>query len=203
MKFSLDLVHGRGMKGHEAFLAPEASEFVQTSLSCPFVAWTCRPCELPAAVISDVNSAWPVPLHFQSLRAHLPNVSVNPKRDCTGDGCILTAIANYTSRVEALRFIGDIGQPLHVKDIDRKGSGIHVKCAGRKSNLHSFSADDRIINKLLYDEYDSSVIQWVNALTKRIQSFVWTYDSYEDLCSEDNDTLAPCLSSNCRSRLAA
>ncbi|KAJ3785443.1 hypothetical protein GGU10DRAFT_231806, partial [Lentinula aff. detonsa] len=60
----------------------------------------------------------------------------------------VTAIANYTSRVvdtslpdsdrqEVLRFICGIGQPLHVEDIDRGGNGIHVKCAGRKSNLHS------------------------------------------------------------------
>ncbi|KAF8832864.1 hypothetical protein HHX47_DHR1001932 [Lentinula edodes] len=214
------------------------------------------------------------PLHFVDAEDQPPTeCSVNQKRDCAGNGWILTAIANYTSRVvdtslsdsdrqEALKFIdhfiGDIGQPLHVEGIERGGNGIHVQCAGKNNNLHSVW-DDGIINKLLDDKYDGSVIQWVNSLTERIQvreipstlstvpriidfytgeyqtsasnwivcepgsnfhwesvdaqtvlepslddtlncplvwakesnaydcSFVWTYDSYEDLCSDDND----------------
>ncbi|KAJ4471713.1 S1/P1 nuclease [Lentinula edodes] len=262
LSLSVERVYGWGMKGHEAvgyaasdFLAPEASSFVETSLSGPqyhsslgFAApWADE-------VRRQKGYAWSAPLHFVDAEDQPPTeCSVNQKRDCAGNGCILTAIANYTSRVvdtslsdsdrqEALKFIGfigDIGQPLHVEGIERGGNGIHVQCAGKKNNLHS--VHDGIINKLLDDNYDGSVIQWVNSLTERIQtgeyqtsasnwivcepgsnfhwesvnaqtvlepslddtmncplvwakesnaydcSFVWTYDSYEDLCSDDND----------------
>ncbi|KAJ3887417.1 nuclease Le3 [Lentinula edodes] len=236
LSLSVERVYGWGMKGHEAvgyFLAPEASSFVETSLSGPqyhsslgFAApWADE-------VRRQKGYAWSAPLHFVDAEDQPPTeCSVNQKRDCAGNGCILTAIANYTSRVvdtslsdsdrqEALKFIdhfiGDIGQPLHVEGIERGGNGIHVQCAGNKNNLHS--VHDGIINKLLDDEYDGSVIQWVNSLTERIQqldclrawiklpfgvrqradcprtesnaydcSFVWTYDSYEDLCSDDNN----------------
>nr|BAB96801.1 nuclease Le3 [Lentinula edodes]BAB96802.1 nuclease Le3 [Lentinula edodes] len=263
MKFSLILIsllsavktYGWGMKGHEAvgfiamkFLAPEASSFVETSLSGPQYHSSLG---LAAPWADEVRRqkgyAWSAPLHFVDAEDQPPTeCSVNQKRDCAGNGCILTAIANYTSRVvdtslsdsdrqEALKFIdhfiGDIGQPLHVEGIERGGNGIHVQCAGKKNNLHSVW-DDGIINKLLDDKYDGSVIQWVNSLIERIQqldclrawiklplgvrrradcpraslddtlncplvwakesnaydcSFVWTYDSYEDLCSDDND----------------
>ncbi|KAJ3813862.1 nuclease Le3 [Lentinula aff. lateritia] len=192
MKFSLAFIlllsavktYGWGMKGHEAFLAPEASSFVETSLSGPQYHSSLG---LAAPWADDVRRqkgyAWSAPLHFVDAEDQPPTeCSVNQKRDCAGNGCILTAIANYTSRVvdtslsdsdrqEALKFIdhfiGDIGQPLHVEGIERGGNGIQVQCAGRKNNLHS--VHDGIINKLLDDAYDGSVIQWVNSLTERIQ----------------------------------
>ncbi|KAJ3970616.1 nuclease Le3 [Lentinula raphanica] len=263
-------VYAWGMKGHEAvgfiamkFLAPEASKFVQTSLrGSQYHSSLGLAAPWADEVRRQKGYAWYVtaPLHFVDAEDDPPtSCSVNPTRDCTGHGCILTAIANYTSRVvdtslddserqEALKFIdhfiGDIGQPLHVEGIDRGGNGIHVTCAGRKSNLHSVY--DGIIDKLLDDQYDSSVIQWVDSLVNRIKSgdyeasagdwitcqpgsgfiqrsvnaqtmltldsnsfgdddtlncplvwakesnaydcsFVWTYDSYDDLCSDENE----------------
>ncbi|KAJ4467347.1 nuclease Le3 [Lentinula lateritia] len=253
MKFSLSFIlllsavktYGWGMKGHEAvgfiamkFLAPEASSFVETSLSGPQYHSSLG---LAAPWADEVRRqkgyAWSAPLHFVDAEDQPPTeCSANQKRDCAGNGCILTAIANYTSRVvdtslsdsdrqEALKFIdhfiGDIGQPLHVEGIERGGNGIHVQCAGKKNNLHSVW-DDGIINKLLDDEYDGSVIHnwivcepgsnfhwesvnaqtvlepsldetmncplvWAKESNAYDCSFVWTYDSYEDLCSDDND----------------
>ncbi|KAJ4470956.1 nuclease Le3 [Lentinula aciculospora] len=181
-------VHGWGMKGYEArvicvqFLAPEASRFVETSLSGPQYYSSLG---LAAAWADEVRRqkgyGWSAPLHFVDAEDHPPTeCSVNQKRDCSRNGCILTAIANYTSRVvdttlsdsdrqEALKFfVGDIGQPLHVQGVDRGGNSIHVKCAGRKSNLHT--AYDGIIDKLLDDQYDSSRLDhlrtWVQLLPR-------------------------------------
>ncbi|GAW04047.1 nuclease Le1 [Lentinula edodes] len=259
MKFSLILIsllsavktYGWGMKGHEAvgfiamkFLAPEASSFVETSLSGPQYHSSLG---LAAPWADEVRRqkgyAWSAPLHFVDAEDQPPTeCSVNQKRDCAGNGCILTAIANYTSRVvdtslsdsdrqEALKFIdhfiGDIGQPLHVEGIERGGNGIHVQCAGKKNNLHSLifpalrSKMPTLIERIQTGEYQTSASNWIvcepgsnfhwesvdaqTVLEPSLDdtlncplvwakesnaydcSFVWTYDSYEDLCSDDND----------------
>ncbi|KAF4623210.1 hypothetical protein D9613_002016 [Agrocybe pediades] len=94
--------------------------------------------------------------------------------------CSVTAIANYTTRVvetslsamqrqEALKFLGDIGQPLHVEALEVGGNDISVKCSGSTSNLHSVW-DSGIINKLLAANYSNSVPVWSNNLIARIKT---------------------------------
>lgn len=85
--------------------------------------------------------------------------------DKASDGCIITAMANYTAlfmdpstddetRQEALKFVlhfvGDIHQPLHVEDAYRGGNEIHVcfRKSCSKNNLHAVWDED-IIHKLV------------------------------------------------------
>lgn len=80
--------------------------------------------------------------------------NVDFERDCASSGCIVSAIANYTQRVQnpsreldalqvnyALRwivhFVGDISQPLHNEGLEQGGNGIKVTFANESTNIHS------------------------------------------------------------------
>lgn len=80
--------------------------------------------------------------------------NVDFERDCASSGCIVSAIANYTRRVQnpsreldalqvnyALRwivhFVGDISQPLHNEGVEQGGNGIKVTFANESTNMHS------------------------------------------------------------------
>ncbi|KAF3910260.1 hypothetical protein ABW21_db0204868 [Orbilia brochopaga] len=101
--------------------------------------------------------AFSAPLHYIDAHDDVPHkCGVKLDRDCGPEGCIVTAIANYTSRViddklsaeersDALKFIihflGDITQPLHTENLDVGGNTITVTWgnngASSKTNLHA------------------------------------------------------------------
>lgn len=90
--------------------------------------------------------------HFIDAKDAPPaSCTVDLARDCKADGCVVTAIQNYTAqlldparpawlRAQAAKFVvhfvGDIHQPLHDEDVARGGNGIHVLWHGRELNLH-------------------------------------------------------------------
>lgn len=90
--------------------------------------------------------------HFIDAHDNPPeSCDVDFDRDCKEDGCVITALANYTAlsldteipvwqRMQAAKFVvhfvGDLHQPLHNEDVQRGGNGIHVKWDGRVYNLH-------------------------------------------------------------------
>lgn len=90
--------------------------------------------------------------HFIDAHDNPPySCDVDFERDCKDDGCIITALANYTAqtlstdlpswrRMQAakfvLHFVEDLHQPLHNEDVQRGGNGIYVKWDGREYNLH-------------------------------------------------------------------
>lgn len=94
------------------------------------------------------------PFHFIDAKDSPPSsCDVDLARDCKREGCVVTALHNYTARLldtphelSALdheqaakfivHFIGDIHQPLHAEDVARGGNGIHVTFNGAKLNLH-------------------------------------------------------------------
>ncbi|KAJ1323594.1 nuclease S1 [Microdochium nivale] len=97
---------------------------------------------------------WSAPLHFIDAEDSPPtNCSVDYERDCGAAGCSVSAVANYTTRInnskltkagraEALKFlthfIGDISQPLHDESLERGGNGIAVTFDGvATDNLHA------------------------------------------------------------------
>ncbi|KDR73351.1 hypothetical protein GALMADRAFT_72642 [Galerina marginata CBS 339.88] len=187
-------VHGWGASGHHAvgfhqFLAPNALSFVQNTLG-PVYNESLGPAATWADEIKSMSSfAWASNLHFVDAEGayfHNPptSCSVVESRDCADGRCILTAIANYTTRVvddtlddeqiqEALKFlgmqfIGDITQPLHVEALKLGGNQISVKCSGSTSNLHSVHTG--IISRLLIEKYNNDVPTWANALVARIQT---------------------------------
>lgn len=90
--------------------------------------------------------------HFIDAHDNPPySCDVDFDRDCKSDGCVITALANYTAqslshdipswqRMQAakfvIHFVGDLHQPLHNEDVKRGGNGIYVKWDGRNYNLH-------------------------------------------------------------------
>ncbi|KAK3202498.1 hypothetical protein GRF29_161g1449716 [Pseudopithomyces chartarum] len=92
------------------------------------------------------------PLHYIDALDNPPtSCDVDYERDCPEEGCIVSAIANYTSRVTAsnistserqkalkwvVHFLGDIHQPLHVENLEIGGNGINVTFDGVSTNLH-------------------------------------------------------------------
>ncbi|GJN67486.1 nuclease S1 [Purpureocillium lilacinum] len=90
--------------------------------------------------------------HFIDAHDDPPrSCNVDFKRDCKETGCVINALANYTSqsldrqlpawlRAQAAKFVvhfvGDLHQPLHNEDVSRGGNGIYVRWDGREYNLH-------------------------------------------------------------------
>lgn len=92
------------------------------------------------------------PYHFIDAEDNPPNsCSVDYNRDCGPNGCSVSAIANYTTRVQSsslssaqvtqalkfiVHFLGDITQPLHDEALEVGGNDIDVTYAGKDNNLH-------------------------------------------------------------------
>ncbi|KAF9456804.1 nuclease Le1 [Collybia nuda] len=191
-------VHAWGANGHQAvgyvamqFLSTKSLAFVKSSLGATY-AQSLGPAATWADEVKSTSAyAWSSDLHFVDAEDNPPtSCSVSETRDCANGKCILTAIANYTTRVidtslsaaqrqEALKFldhvfsfllfIGDIGQPLHVEARAVGGNDISVKCSGSTTNLHSVW-DSGMINKLLAESYGGSVTTWADNLATRIKS---------------------------------
>ncbi|KAK3314447.1 nuclease S1 [Apodospora peruviana] len=82
---------------------------------------------------------------------------VDFERDCTEEGCIVSAIMNYTdiqrtqhepmSLKWIVHFLGDIHQPLHDENYGAGGNNISVLVDGEKWNLHA-AWDTAFITKM-------------------------------------------------------
>lgn len=109
--------------------------------------------------------------------------NVNYERDCAEEGCIVSAIANYSSRAvtpsiglleqqKALKwvihFIGDIHQPLHVENYALGGNQINVTFAGARTNLHAIW-DTAIPQKAIGNFSQATAASWAANLTAEIK----------------------------------
>jgi hypothetical protein len=102
---------------------------------------------------STAEGSFSAPLHYIDALDSPPSAcNVDYDRDCGEEGCVVSAIANYTARVtntqlstverqKALKwiihFIGDIHQPLHDENFQVGGNSISVKFNAKTTNLHS------------------------------------------------------------------
>jgi hypothetical protein len=93
------------------------------------------------------------PWHYIDAKDDPPtSCSLTYKRDCSDEGCIVSAMEsmthgvndpnmNKTEQKEALMFLihffGDIHQPLHVEDKEKGGNGIEVCFDKQELNLHA------------------------------------------------------------------
>lgn len=126
--------------------------------------------------------------HFIDAKDDPPrNCSVDMERDCKEQGCVVTAIQNYTSqlldpKLEAwkraqaakfvIHFVGDIHQPLHTEDVQRGGNGIHVKFEDVDLNLHHVwdsSIAEKLVGGVHRKPYADALL-WANKLTAEIKS---------------------------------
>ncbi|KAI0641686.1 nuclease Le1 [Trametes meyenii] len=178
-----------GTLGHQTFLAPKALAFVKSSLGSTYDQ-SLGPAAPWADSVRYVSSyRWSAPLHFVDAEDSplSGSCSVQESRDCGDGDCILTAIANYTSRVaktslssaqrqEALKFL-DIGQPLHVEAYEVGGNDISAKCSGKTTNLHSVNTG--IVSKNIDDNHDGDVQTYAADLVDKIKT-----GSYKKLTSD-------------------
>ncbi|KAG6039451.1 hypothetical protein E4U41_002536 [Claviceps citrina] len=90
--------------------------------------------------------------HFIDAHDSPPrSCNVDFERDCKADGCVISALANYTEqsldsslpawrRAQAAKFVvhfvGDLHQPLHNEDVALGGNQIDVLFDGKTFNLH-------------------------------------------------------------------
>ncbi|KAL2758437.1 hypothetical protein ACRALDRAFT_1061618 [Sodiomyces alcalophilus JCM 7366] len=125
--------------------------------------------------------------HFIDAKDEPPTYcGVELARDCKPEGCVVTALANYTARLldpelpawernQAARFVvhfvGDIHQPLHDENVARGGNGIYVLWQGRRFNLHyvwDSAIAERLIGRNRRKPYDNAK-WWAEELAVQIR----------------------------------
>lgn len=131
------------------------------------------------------DGAFSAPLHYIDALDDPPaSCDVDYARDCPEEGCIVSAIANYTSRVAAtnvsraerqkalkwvVHFLGDIHQPLHVENLEIGGNGINVTFGGATTNLHHIW-DSNMAEKLIGGYSLQDAKEWSEELVGEIVS---------------------------------
>lgn len=124
--------------------------------------------------------------HFIDAKDSPPtSCTVDLDRDCKAEGCVVTAIQNYTSQILdpdmpawlraqaakfVVHFVGDIHQPLHDEDVARGGNGIHVLWNGNELNLHHVwdsSIAERWVGGVRRKPYNEAR-KWATELTGKI-----------------------------------
>ncbi|KAF2841472.1 S1/P1 nuclease, partial [Patellaria atrata CBS 101060] len=105
------------------------------------------------------------------------------ERDCPEEGCIVSALANYTQRVKSkkfpaievqkalkwiIHFTGDITQPLHDENLMIGGNLINVTFNGLATNLHA-SWDTRIPEKRIGGYNLTYASSWASTITHSIE----------------------------------
>ncbi|KIM84327.1 hypothetical protein PILCRDRAFT_6576 [Piloderma croceum F 1598] len=182
-----------GQVGHETigyiameFLATNAAAFVKTTIPAKYNNSLGPAAPWADTVRSLSEFKWSAPFHFIDANDDPlgGSCSVEESRDCGNTGCLSTAIANYTQRVndpslgatqvmEALYFIdhflGDIGQPLHVEAYEVGGNDIPAKCNGVSTNLHA-TWDTGMIVKMVNATYNGDPQGWAAALVEEIKA---------------------------------
>ncbi|OQO01127.1 hypothetical protein B0A48_13370 [Cryoendolithus antarcticus] len=134
---------------------------------------------------STAEGKFSAPYHFIDAEDDPPTTcDVDYERDCGSAGCVVSAIANYTQRVQqtqalsaqqvnyALRFlihfIGDITQPLHDEALALGGNTIPVKFNNKTTNLHA-TWDTSIPEKFVGGYSLADAKEWAANLTMEIQ----------------------------------
>lgn len=135
-------------------------------------------------VRSQTAFKFTAPFHFIDANDSPPtSCSVDFTRDCGSTGCVVSAIQNYTIRVQTqtsatqiqqallfiTHFLGDIGQPLHDEALDVGGNTISAICNGASTNLHA-AWDTGIPTTNVNALYGGSAQTWANNLAARITS---------------------------------
>lgn len=139
------------------------------------------------------EGSFSAPYHFIDAEDNPPtSCNVDYNRDCGADGCVVSAIQNYTSRVvdsslsstevtKALKwiihFVGDIHQPLHDEALDVGGNTIDVTFDGTSTNLHHIW-DTNMPEKLVGGYTLTDASSWASDLTTQIKT--GTYKSQKD-----------------------
>jgi hypothetical protein len=199
---SLSSIHGAaawGGLGHET-IAYIAQNFVQNHTQ----AWA-------QSILNDTSSSYLAKVatwadeyrttdegdfsssfHYIDAEDNPPaSCDVDFDRDCGDEGCVVSAIANYTQRVQqtgtldhmqvnyALRFIvhfvGDVTQPLHDESFELGGNEVDVTFDGEDTNLHAVW-DTSMPEELVGGGELSDAETWAANLTAEINNGTFAAD---------------------------
>lgn len=157
--FTHSLTHNSTGFGHitiaylaSNFVQPQTAHYFQTLLRNDTTDYLANVATWADSVRYSKWAHYTGPFHFIDAKDSPPHsCTVDLARDCKAEGCVVTAIQNYTTQVLdpqlpawlraqaakfVVHFVGDIHQPLHDEDVARGGNGIHVLWEGSELNLH-------------------------------------------------------------------
>ncbi|KAF9516983.1 hypothetical protein BS47DRAFT_590929 [Hydnum rufescens UP504] len=194
----------------QAFLGLNTLAFVRNTLDSQY-----RGQLGPAALWADqikYTRGWTWSKGFHFVDAHDDplggSCSVSDSRDCKGN-CILSAITNYTSRVQdttlpvseqdialkfLIHFIGDIGQPLHCEAYEVGGNSIKEIFDGSHTELHAIW-DTKIPDKTIKNSF-SGITDYADSLVNRIKSGDYASVAASWISCTDPSSLQPKLIEN-------
>ncbi|KAF1957323.1 hypothetical protein CC80DRAFT_547236 [Byssothecium circinans] len=168
----------------QSFLAPEATTFAKALLNDTSTSYLANVATWADSYRSTAEGSFSAPLHYiDALDSPPTSCNVDYERDCPEEGCIVSAIANYTTRVKdtslstverqkalkwVIHFLGDIHQPLHVENLAIGGNTIDVTFNGTDTNLHR-TWDSNMPEKLRGGSSLKDAEAWSKDLVKEIK----------------------------------
>ncbi|PVI04011.1 hypothetical protein DM02DRAFT_611806 [Periconia macrospinosa] len=136
----------------QSFLSPQTVNFTQSLLNDTSSTFLANVATWADSYRSTAEGRFSGVFHYiDALDTPPESCDVDFDRDCPEEGCIVSAIANYTTRVQSsnlsfverqkalkwvIHFVGDIHQPLHVENLAVGGNQINVTFEGESANLH-------------------------------------------------------------------
>ncbi|KAJ9663899.1 hypothetical protein H2201_005381 [Coniosporium apollinis] len=188
---TLPSAHAWGTLGHttialiaQNFLHPKAVAYTQALLNDSTPTYLANHATWADSYRSTAEGAFTSVFHYiDALDAPPASCEVIYERDCPEEGCIVSALANYTARIRdeelswddrnkalkmVIHFTGDIHQPLHTENTAVGGNRINTTFDGRLGNLHRVW-DSSIIEKLVGGFNMSFAQAWAFNLTTEIR----------------------------------
>ncbi|KAF2680131.1 hypothetical protein K458DRAFT_407457 [Lentithecium fluviatile CBS 122367] len=169
----------------QSFLLPQTAKYTQRLLNDTSNAYLANIATWADSYRSQPGGAFSSPFHYiDALDSPPESCNVDFERDCPEEGCIVSAIANYTARFQekdldlverqkalkwVVHFLGDIHQPLHVENLAVGGNLINVTFNNATTNLHRIW-DSNIPEKLIggFDLEDAEA--WSKTLIGEIKT---------------------------------
>ena len=193
----------------QSFLSPQTVEYTQGLLNDTSDAYLAHVATWADSYRSQPGGAFSAPYHYiDALDSPPESCNVDFEWDCPEEGCIVSAIANYTTRFQdeklgmderqkalkwVIHFLGDVHQPLHVENIAVGGNTINVTFANATTNLHRVW-DTNIPEKLIGGFDLSDAENWSTSLIADIKegkyanaSTTWLQGTYA------NDSIASAM----------
>ncbi|CCA75521.1 related to nuclease PA3 [Serendipita indica DSM 11827] len=169
--FAVSGVQAWGVLGHQtvalvaqSFLLPTTIKKVQSVLNDTSSSYMGNVATWADQFRSQPGQGWSAGLHYiDPLDGPPPESCVIHEMDCPAGGCVLSALANYTARVQdtkldvadraqamkfIIHFMGDIAQPLHTEEWGQGVNNLTVFFKGYKTNMHA-AWDTSIPNSML------------------------------------------------------
>ncbi|KAI1302983.1 nuclease S1 precursor [Xylaria venustula] len=185
-------VQAWGAMGHETiayiasnFVAADTKAYFQDLLGDTSADYLASVASWADSYRYTTAGSFSAPYHYIDAQDNPPSTcGVDYDRDCGDEGCVVSAIQNYTTilldgrysdanhQIAAkfiIHFVGDIGQPLHCENLEVGGNDIDVVYDGEDTNLHAIW-DTQIPESISGGSSLSSAKSWATTLTTAIKS---------------------------------